>query len=65
MMAELTSWAESGETREATTEEIDGGFECGPADVELFNWMFQRILLKLEANSTRLDNQPDYFYGLM
>ena len=47
-MTELNTWAENGPTRQATALELDGGFECGPGDRDLFNWMFQQLLGRLE-----------------
>jgi hypothetical protein len=45
-MTDLKSWALNGSTRVATPEELDGGFECGPADRDLFNWVIQQLALR-------------------
>ncbi|WP_395175038.1 DUF2793 domain-containing protein [Roseibium alexandrii] len=45
-MTELTNWAANGTPRAPTQEEIDGGFECGPADKDLFDWLFQQLALR-------------------
>jgi len=39
-MADFTpAFADNGERREPSTDEQDGGFLCGPADLPLFNWL--------------------------
>ena len=42
-------WAVNGIKRAPTVAETDGGFPCGPADRELFNWLFHRVQAELNA----------------
>ena len=42
-------WAVNGMKRAPTVAETDGGFPCGPADRELFNWLFHRVQAELNA----------------